>query len=70
MYIASLAKKLSNLQQINIEPYHTIGISKAYSIGESPRYICDSFDAAAFKQRIKDTLMPILSDGTDVKVTI
>lgn len=69
-YILSLAGELKNLQEINIEPYHTTGMSKAYSIGEEPKYTCDGFDATAFKKRIKETLMPILADGTKVKVTI
>ncbi len=69
-YILSLSKQLSGLCQIDIEPYHTIGMSKAYSIGDEPHFSCDGFNQTAFKERIKAELMPILQNGTDVKVTI
>ena len=56
--------------EIDLEPYHTTGISKNYSIGKAPAFEVSSFDPKAFKQRISSELMPILDFDGRIKVTI
>lgn len=59
-YVASLANSLENLLEINIEPYHTTGIPKAKDIGKTDIFTPENFDQKAFKEHIKNDLLPPL----------
>ena len=56
-YISLLASSLSNIVEINIEPYHATGIVKTVDIGKAEIFAPENFDAKAFKERIKNKLM-------------
>ena len=48
--IASLAASLPGIEEIHLEPYHPLGISKSEQLGKTPRYGNRSFlDAASLK---------------------
>ncbi len=61
LYIASLAKSLENLLEIHVQPYHTTGIPKARDIGKNDFFAVADFDAKAFKEHIKNNLLPLIS---------
>ena len=69
-YIRELANSLNGVIEIDLEPYHTTGISKNHSIGKAPAFEVSGFDPRAFKQRITEELMPIITLGCTKKVTI
>ncbi len=64
--IIDLAKKLSNIQEINLEPYHNIGISKRQSLGK----LCKTSN---YETPSKDVLMNMaekIERATHVKTII
>ncbi len=69
-YIASLATKLRNLTAINIQPYHATGLQKSHALGERPKYLQEGFDPQAFKERIKNELLPVLTALTSVDTVL
>ena len=68
-YIRDLANSLQNLCAIHIEPYHATGISKAENLGKTAAYAY-KIDAAAFRARICDTLLPDLQSNVSVPVEV
>ncbi|MBQ6893212.1 MAG: glycyl-radical enzyme activating protein [Clostridia bacterium] len=62
-YIACLANSLENLLEVHIQPYHTTGIPKAIDIGKKDIFTVEDFDAKAFKEHIKNNLLPLVSNA-------
>jgi len=67
-YISSLADSLSNLQEINIQPYHSTGLTKAEDIGNDGMLVVDGFNQKELTAKIENELMPLLK--ARVKVCI
>ena len=69
-FIRDVCLSHSGVVEINIEPYHDIGLSKNDSIGRASVFAVPGLDMVEFKKRITDTLMPILTESLTVKITI
>jgi pyruvate formate lyase activating enzyme len=54
--IAKIASELKNLQQIDLLPYHPLGIAKTVHIGRNPSFHCDHLieqkELESFRQRV------------------
>lgn len=59
-YIAALASELQRLRAVHIEPYHATGLSKANAIGKTDQF-APEVDIKAFKTRVKEELLPLLT---------
>ena len=60
-YIAALAAELTHLTEIDLEPYHTAGISKAKDLGRTDVFTVKDYRKNEWKQRIADEFLPRLS---------
>ena len=69
-YIGALAGKLENLRAIHIEPYHDTGLPKTRSLGREAGFVCDCFDPAAFKEKMKKDLIPKLQGAVSVPLEL
>jgi pyruvate-formate lyase-activating enzyme len=64
--IAKLARKLQNVIEIQLEPYHPLGISKAKQLNKTQVYDNEKFLNASEIKRLADELQ----NQVDVKVII
>ena len=66
-YVSELASSLENLIEINIQPYHNTGVSKAHDIGISNVFEPCDFDAKVFKERIKNELVQNINSSKKIR---
>lgn len=67
-YVSELASSLENLIEINIQPYHNTGVSKAHDIGISNVFEPCDFDAKVFKERIKNELVQNINSSKKIRI--
>lgn len=60
-YLARLASELRHVTEIDIEPYHTAGLSKAKDLGKRAVFTVENYDKAAFRKRIAQEFLPQLA---------
>ena len=69
-YIANLARSLTSLVEVNVQPYHETGLSKAHDIGNNGMFTVKDFNAKAFTDKIKTDLLPIITSAVTVPVKL
>ena len=69
-YLGALAEKLQNLLAIHIEPYHETGMPKVSGLGREATFVCRGYDPTAFRERLKQTLIPLLQHTAMVPVEL
>ena len=69
-YVAELANSLEHLLEVHLQPYHATGLSKARDIGVSDVFTAENYDASAFKERIRNELLPIITKSVSQKVVL
>jgi len=69
-YVAELANSLEHLLEVHLQPYHATGLSKARDIGVSDVFTAENYDASAFKERIRNELLPIIAKSVSQKVVL
>ena len=62
--IAEIANTHDNISEVNIEPYHPLGISKNQNIGKTPTYTYSTF----LDKKVTDEYVGIIKSLTDKKV--
>ena len=64
--ITQLVRKLKNVQEIHLEPYHPLGISKAKQLNKIQSYNNEEFLKASEIKHFAD----VLQNQVSIKVTI
>ena len=59
--IVALANAYPNIERIDLEPYHPMGVGKSLSLGRTPTYSNDAFLDADEAERIASVLRPRVS---------
>lgn len=59
--IAALANQYSNIEQIDLEPYHPMGIGKSTALGKTAAYTNDSFPDPAVAEAAKQYIQNLVS---------